>query len=193
VFIAIVLVASIAEAEDFILTGNQGLIVDKAYVNGKLYDYSWAKVQEGGSITNAYLYNFSTLYVSGGRIDHVYAYGNSVMNVSGGSIGDVAAGITIIGNEIVNISGGMVSKLGAGDFSTVLIYGYDFQTTGGLSLDGQRVVGTGVLTGKWFDGTSWTTTIYLNDGIIQVVPEPSSLLALLCGLGGISGMMRKRR
>jgi len=38
--------------------------------------------------------------------------------------------------------------------SRMTLHGYDFQATGGLTLAGDEVLGTGVLTGKWFDGTS---------------------------------------
>jgi len=65
----------------------------------------------------------------------------------------------------------------------------------GLTLDGDRVLGTGLLTGKWFDGTSWAIPIQKHDlgATIRVVPEPSTLVLLSIGAGGLLVFAWRRR
>jgi len=74
----------------------------------------------------------------------------------------------------------------------VTFHAQDFVLGTGLSLDGDRVLGTGILSGKWFDGTPWTVTIGQNDpgATILAIPEPATLsLLALCGLE----VFRRRR
>jgi hypothetical protein len=59
----------------------------------------------------------------------------------------------------VHISGGSVAELLAMDSSNITFHGNGFAVTGGLSLEGDLVMGTGVLTGKWVDETAWAITI----------------------------------
>lgn len=94
----------------------------------------------------------------------------------------------------MTLSGGTVYQLWPLDTSEVTIYGYDFQATGGLSIEGDKVMGTGVLAGKWFDGTDWTISIGQHDPgakINLVVPEPATLSLL--ALGGLTLIRRRRR
>jgi len=62
----------------------------------------------------------------------------------------------------------------------------------GLTLDGQRILGTGILGGEWFDGTNWSVEIYQNDpnATILATPEPATLCLLV--LGG-SALLRRRK
>jgi hypothetical protein len=88
----------------------------------------------------------------------------------------------------MNVSGGIINDgLWARDTSTVTLYGYDFRATGGLSLNGEKVLGTGLLTGKWFDGTPWATNIRANESgaTIRAIPEPSTLALLGMGAAGL--------
>jgi len=187
---------------EFILSGNDHLDVTSAYDKGTLWDSSIASVHSGGFIGRLYLNNTSAVQVlTDGYIGDVDVMDSSALSVfdggayklkvwntgsatvSGGSIDILYAG----DSSTVSISGGSISiQLAAVDTSSITLCGYNFQATDGLSLDGQNVVGIGTLTGKWFDGTSWTIRITHNDptASIWVVPEPSSLLALASGLGG---------
>jgi len=110
------------------------------------------------------------------------------MNLTGGSVG----GISTSDSSIVDISGGSVNSLNAGNDSIVTIHARDFQLTGGLSLYGDRLEGTGVLSGEWFNGSNWTMEISANNptATILAVPEPGT--AVLLALGGLA-LIRKRR
>jgi len=56
-----------------------------------------------------------------------------------------------------------------------------------------KVLGRGVLTGKWRDGTSWFTNIFRNDSTtpILAIPEPATISLL--ALGGLAVLRRRRR
>jgi len=79
----------------------------------------------------------------------------------------------------------------AAGFSTVTLYGYGFQLGAGLSLDGNRILGTGLLSGEWWNGTPCSVNIYENDPTATIlIPEPATITLL--GLGGLA-MLRRRR
>ena len=124
-----------------------------------LYAYNTSSVHvSGGTISNnLYAYNDSSVHVSGSSISpYLYAYDTSSVDVSGGSISN---SLYAYNDSSVHVSGGSVNWLDARDTSNVALHGYDFQATRGLTLNGEEVLGTGLLTGKWFDGTSWAVTI----------------------------------
>jgi hypothetical protein len=79
-----------------------------------------------------------------------------------------------------NISGGFIGRLNALYTSTVTFYGRNFLVSGGLILDGERVLGTGVLSGEWMDGTPWSVKIEQNEptAIILAIPEPTRILTI---------------
>jgi len=165
----------------------------------------------------------STVNMSGGLVSRLYATGSGTVNFSGGSAGNISANTTSTvnisggsvrylaanGTSAVNISGGSVGHLaGDGayglyscDSSTISLHGQDFIIVTGLSLDGDKVLGTGILSGKWLDGTPWTVNIMQNDpgATILAIPEPAtlSLLALLAlslpKRGGLALLRSPRR
>lgn len=205
------------------LSGGSGASFLDAYDNSTV-DISWGSVValhtydsstmniSGGSVNNFTATDTSAVTISGGILNAIFAEGSSTMNFSGGRVNDYLAAC---GSNTMNISGGSVNDLFAYDTSTVdisggsvvnrlrtraastvTLHGYDFQTTGGLTLDGDRVIGTGILTGRWFgpDDTMWSMTISENPttATIQVVPEPATMSLLAFGLGAFFVRRRKR-
>ena len=160
----------------------------------------------GGSASLLYAYNTSSAAISGGDVNGLYALMTCSVAISGGDGDslysyDGASSVVISGGTVsnmtidgsVDISGGSVSDLEVyGTSSVVTFHGYDFVATGGLTIDGQTVLGTGLLAGKWFDGTSWMTSIshHVSGATIRVVPEPATLSLL--ALGGLAMLRRKR-
>ncbi|NLW82853.1 MAG: PEP-CTERM sorting domain-containing protein [Phycisphaerae bacterium] len=132
--------------------------------------------------------------ISGGTIWTLWAIDRSRSNISGGNTGTVYAK----NQSRITISGGMVNKVSAADSSFVRFTGYDFEASDGLSFVGEPTVGwqialhgCGTLSGKWADGTSWTTSIEngRNMQVYTIVPEPTTLLIL--GFGGL-GLLKPR-
>ncbi len=174
-------------------------------ITNHLYSYDTSSVVLSGGEVGTYLYSYDTssVVVSGAKVDYMAAYEMSSVNVSGGEILRLASyettSVDISGGYIDNlvlgqmstadISGGDIGGVSANEDSSVTFFGYDFRTTDGLSLDGDMVVGTGLLMGKWQDGTQWfihigshpeTSTIRVN-----VIPEPSTIIMLLTGALGL--------
>ncbi len=201
---------------DFVLTGSDHLNVTSSHTTGILWDYSTADVKNGGSVTNLYsndtssvtvsggnirfLYSYGTsnvilsdgnidfldgygtskAVVSGGHIDYLYNYDTSSTSISGGSIKTMVA----LNTSSMSISGGSITDLLAIGSSSFTFYGYDFRAMGDVSLQGDKVLGTGALAGKWLDGTPWVTNIIQHDGgatILMGVPEPSTVVLLVAG------------
>jgi hypothetical protein len=247
---------------DFILHGNDQLIVTESHDNGTLWDTSRASIASGGSVSYINAYNSSGVDISGGSVACLSAYNDSSVDISSGSVGsylqayasssvhvsggsvnnylsangdssvdisggslpelnacdsssvDISGGsvtwLYTIGTSSVEISGGSVYRLNA-DYSssvdisggrmdylnalytsTVTFHGQDFDLGKGLTLAGDRVLGTGILSGKWFDGTGWAVEIYTNnsEATILATPEPATLALL--AVGGLA-LLRRRK
>jgi hypothetical protein len=130
----------------------------------------------GMGILNAY--DSSSANISeGGYVFQIYAYNSSSVNV-------------FSGGEEYMVFPPMVS-LYAFDSSTVKLYGQDFQLGAGLSLDGKRILGTGLLSGEWMNGRPWKMNIAGNDPSATIlVPEPATVALL--GIGGLVFLRRRR-
>ena len=161
----------------------------------------------GGSVNN-YLSagDSSSVHISGGSLSQLSANTSGSVDISGGLVGglgtigtssaDITGGsvciLTADYSSSVDISGGSVDWLNALFTSTVTFHGQDFVLGTGLSLDGDRVLGTGILSGEWMDGTPWTVEIYTNNSkaTILVTPEPATLTLL--AVGGLA-LLRRRK
>ena len=160
---------------------------------GYLNAYDTSRVDiSGGSVETGYLnaYDTSHVDISGGSVDMLLsAYDTSRVDISGGNVGHLRA----YNDNNVDISGGGVDGLSAYDTSNITFYGTNFHAIDGLTLDGTMVLGTGLLMGKWFDGTSWITSISSHDSgaTIRAVPEPATLSLL--ALGSLVALRRRRR
>ena len=144
----------------------------------------------GGSVDGLVATDTSTVAISGGSVTYtLHAYNSSAVDISGGAVGDLLAADT----SAVDISGGSLGVLRAADTSAVTFHGQDFLLGSGLSLDGNRVLGTGLLSGDWFDGTPWAVNITLNDSgaTILAMPEPATLGLL--ALGGAALLARRKK
>ena len=209
----VALTAEVSNANVFTLTGNQHLDVVTEYTLGGLYDFSTADVRQGGFVSSISIHNNAVLRVLeyrygtyGLSIGRTSIFGNGQVIVSGGQTAAIAAsengGVTISGGETGSIlalgnshivaSGGIVPDFRVNDSSSLIIYGENFILGEGLWFNGDQLFGTGILSGQWFDGTSWTTQITDNDetATILLIPEPATLMLL--GLGGFWLVKRKR-
>jgi hypothetical protein len=189
---------------------SRAFIVPGGYVTG-LYARDCSTVNIcGGSAGTLIAYNASTLNILSGSVYYLYTWGSgSVVNISGGSVDhlDVLADngtANIYGgwvdglftSGVVDVFGGSVYTLCAYPGSVVTFHGRNFDVRGGLWWDGNRVLGTGLLTGEWMDGTPCAVNIHVNESrdeykaTILVVPEPATLALLT--LGGLLAFRRRR-
>jgi hypothetical protein len=111
--------------------------------------------------------------ISGGNVNYgLYAYNSSAVDITGGSV----SSFTATGSSVVDISGGSVSSLEASGDSVVTFYGQNFSVGVGLLLFGDRLVGKGILSGEWMDGTPWSVNIKADvfTATILVIPGPAN-------------------
>ena len=189
---------------DFWLFDNDHLIVNQYHYEGELFDTSKVSIISGGTVYFLYAYESSTVDVSGGYVWGLFPKDSSSVNISGGTVeiisaynsssenisGGVVNSLSVISSGSAYISGGSVGELGVLRTSSATFYGRNFNISGGLVLNGDRILGTGTLTGEWMNGAPWMTTITANDSTatIRVIPEPATLL--LFGLGAV--MLRRK-
>jgi hypothetical protein len=138
---------------DFVLYDNEQFLVNFYHNQGTLYDTSRAFIVTGGSVDEC-----------------IWTYDSSAVDVSGGSVYILNA----YDFSTANISGGGVSYLYAYNSSTVIFHGQNFSASGGLHFDGNRVLGTGILSGKWMDGTPWEMSVVQNDPTATILAVPES-------------------
>ena len=142
----------------------------------------------------------ASVAISGGQFSDFTAQGDATVAISGGQFScnfyaQTASTVDISGGQLttVDISGGQVNcSLHARGTGVLTFHGQDFILGTGLWLNGDEVLGTGILSGKWFDDTPWTVTISENTAgaTILAVPEPATLSLLT--LGGLAVLRRRR-
>lgn len=137
------------------------------------------------------------MVITGGQFNSNGSYGflnNGIVTITGGQFNDNGYAfanyygtVTVKGGQFGNANGGLYEVYNWG--GTVSFYG-TFDHYGPLTSR------SGSFSGRLADGTSQTIRYY-NDGYGQIsllsVPEPSSALALLCGIGGLGGIILRRR
>ena len=171
-------------------------ILPGALVNGPVLirDNSSVVISSGFFAGSLVAYDTSSVAITGGnfRDDHatyLIASESSTVDISGGFVNMLRPNDT----SRVDISGGMVGQLSASGASEIRFYGYDFTGTGSISFDGNKVLGTGELCGRWLDGTAWTTNINVHNtgATILALPEPATLSLL--ALGGLAVLRRRQK
>jgi len=156
---------------------------------GKLYGWGSITINvRGGYLGNLYACGSSPVDISAGNVHSLQTYNSSTTNISSGEIDSIYA----TNDSTVDISGGSVSRLYATGSSMLTFHGRDFGLSSGLSLDGNRLQGTGYLSGQWLNGIPWQTHIIGNSGeaVIRIIPEPATCIMLSMGL---TALLRRRR
>ncbi|MCX7424652.1 MAG: hypothetical protein NTW96_03340 [Planctomycetia bacterium] len=132
-------------------------------ISGYLRGYTSSAVDiSGGSVEHVELDDASRVSISGGATFTLTAYDSNAVEMSGGSVGL----LQILGDTTLDIWGGRIDNgLHSYSSSVVTFTVKDFRLGGGLALDGDRLLGTGILSGQWADGTErWAIDIATNDG-----------------------------
>lgn len=154
------------------------------------YDQSTVHILGGQVNWGVYAHQASTLVISGGLISRISALGESTVDIHAGTVQEISlmgnASTTVTGGQITTASlsdtahlslrNGQLSELMAYAQSQTIFYGYNFLASEGLSIEGSLVLGTGLLSGKWADGTAWETHVSAHD--------PSALIRLAPALLG---------
>lgn len=148
----------------------------------------------GGHISGGYAFlNHGMAIINGGSVPYIESGG--ALTINGGSLPGYIANWGALSIKGGNFSGGLVrgSKNG---FGATFIYG-TFAQYGALpSLPWNLGGYYGSITGTLADGTTQTIN-YWNEGQMYLepspVPEPSSMLPLLCGVGAMGGIVWRRR
>ncbi|MCF7973009.1 MAG: hypothetical protein K9N55_04275 [Phycisphaerae bacterium] len=179
VILAVFQCAAGAGDEDFTLTSSDPLlIVTTPYVQGFMSGNSAVDIQPGGSVAQLYAdcvaEGLNNVMLTGGSAGDVSVYGRTHVSLSSGSVASLyaagASSVTISGGAVtdylgawdqsdIELTGGVIADLDAGGSSEVTFYAYDWAVTDGLSILGDEVFGTGILSGTWSDGTVWSTNI----------------------------------
>ena len=129
----------------------------------------------------------SSVEISGGSMDDVFA--NGTMSMSGCTVGRLFAR----GDSVVEILDTVIGTFYAQDRSTTTFTAREFRLGDGLTLDVDRLLGTGRLSYESYDGTRHLTVIENNHSgaTILLIPEPATLSLLT--LGGMAVVRRRKR
>ena len=141
------------------------------------YNSSDVNITYRGSVGNHLsALDYSTVDISGGSLYRLSAYDSSGVNISGGGVSNLYA----YNSSDVNISGGSLDYVYAYNSSVVTFYGQNFRVGGGLVFYGEQVLGTGILSGEWVDGTRWAVRITGNEPTATILAIPESAHKPFC-------------
>ena len=162
------------------VNNDSSITVFDGYVDTlKAYDASSVDIS-GGSMGVVATFGASRTDIFDGDIYGVNACDTSSVVMSGGNISGY---VSVFDDGSLDIFAGKVGRLNAYGTSITTFHGYDFRATNGLSLEGERVLSSGLLSGKWINGESWILRIANyspSSSTIRtaVIPEPSTFALL---------------
>ena len=187
---------------------DQSTVTMSSGTMASLVTYNGSRVEVNGGTVTVHIgsYNESTVDISGGSVGSLYVEDSSTVNISEGSVADlrvrnsgtvdISGGsvphVQVTGNTTLNISGGTIDGfLGIWDPNSIVTLNVkDYRLGGGLTLEGERLLGTGILSGEWMDDTPrWFIDIATNSGagiFISQVSEPYPGDANLDGVTDLS-------
>ena len=138
----------------------------------------------GGHVGNYWA--LAPVNISGGWVEYLTTEGTSVVTMSAGAVNWLWA----TGTNTVNMSGGQVDYISAYATSPLIFNAQVLYLGDGLSRSGNQVWGSGVLTGEWYDGKTFSTII--NGGATGAVPEPLTMLTAFLAVGSLGGYLMRR-
>ena len=167
-----------------------------------LEHHGWGLYNDGLCLSGGYINNLlavtSMTYLNGTHVNHLCFEGYTRSLMSAGEVDELNVGgnpdyfdygwIDLVGGTIHTIN-----DYSTGFVTTIIFHGYNFSLGPGLSLDGDRLLGSGILSGSplYHHVGHWYTQInqYNSDSRIFLLPEPATIVLL--GLGGF--FLRRRK
>ena len=171
-------------------------------IYGGSIDYIRAYGSHSISICGGDIYSLETfggtskVTMSNGDASYLMVDGASTFEMLGGfvrvklAVFDTTTGVirdgtveqlNAAGSSIVDVFGGDIETINANGSSIITLHCYDYSAYNGLQIIGNRVLGTGTLSGRWTTGSAWTLQITNNAAsatILVPAPPTLSLLAL---------------
>lgn len=155
-------------------------------------EYATIKISNRSVCQSIDSYDCAQVFVSGGSVGRLTTLGTATATITGGQVDN----LYVANNGSMNVGAGVIGTITASGHGIITLEGYDFRTTGGLSLQGNKLIGSGVLTGRWFgaDNSSWSINVsdHPSTSSIIVTPEPATLSILAAGALTIVRSRRRR-
>jgi hypothetical protein len=129
---------------------------------------------DGGDVNNINLYLYSAqAAIKNGYVNNIFVQNYSLVNIYGGDVNN----IDIVHGSTTKIRGGEISgTIFVKDKGNLKIYGHDFEVIGeNINNINGKVIGTGVIIGKWEDNTNFLITIEENEETANILLLPKIL------------------